>query len=666
MSVFIPTKTVRAEHALETIQFNIKELALTSTSGISGRGLSVDTDHWILTLKHFGQSTEPNCASRLTADGLVLSAGDVTVESHQVSWCLEKRQGKFSRVKLIDDKLSGEISGLVVRSADDFHISQIDLRCGVLLPVRLGADKVVHHDQITQFHGARFGIGPITVFRASSLSLNHGSLGFLPPSIGFQNEELLLKPRLFFPLRQRSFLIVEPGFRFASMDTVTPQLTSRLNLNSHTRSNSIRFFMDAQTQGARPQLEFSDNVWSIYADGPLWRGTQSQLPNGFLPFQARVIGAPFLTEFDYQYKTNSWTTLFEQYRQFGYRDDRASRLLSRYELGFFDHRIQLYHQSAMLPSRKPAWMGNTGLRLNLQSKFRYLKLTYGHHLNSLIWSVHNQGVSPRDSMVSNHRADGLRYGTRSLQTLGLNSLWVRRFSSMTHRIEGYSNLNTTWYRGSEPNQIAWTPLIDQTLTSISSGINQELIFEGSTLGLDCAYEIFVDRAIVADHFAQCRTQISSEHLEWDLAWIPDKLWLGRTSVALGEKLQVATLVHAQSAPTNWYEKMYAPPSTLSYTQGYELEWRATATSLSARLWTDESHRRLHATSLGMRWAPSCECWRLDGFVQYERNTGDARTWIALVFDWHKTSPVLPLQHTLDALQRPTSSASQPVQKSVRP
>ena len=51
-----------------------------------------------------------------------------------------------------------------------------------------------------------------------------------------------------------------------------------------------------------PNSEFSDSDWSIYANGPFWRGTQSQLPTGFLPFDARVIGAPFLTEFDYQQK----------------------------------------------------------------------------------------------------------------------------------------------------------------------------------------------------------------------------------------------------------------------------------------------------------------------------------------------------------------------------
>ena len=568
IGVFFATKIGWTQHVGDPLQFKIEEVTLTNKNGIRGRGLSVDTDLWILTLNRFSQNTESTCDSRLTADGLVLSAGDLTVESNQVNWCLEKRLGLFGRLKLVDRKLSVNISKLMVKSSDDFHMTKLNLRCGVLLPIRLDADEVVHLDQTTRFYGTRLGLGSITVLRASSLSLSHGRLGFLPPSIGFQNEEFLLKPRVFLPLSRRSFLILEPGVRFASPNVVNPQLTSRLDLNSNVRSNSIRFFVDAQTQGARPQLEFSKTDWSIYANGPLWRGTQSQLPNGFLPFDARVIGAPFLTEFDYQQKNNSWTTLFETYRQFGRHEDQASRLLSRYKLGFLDQQIQLYHESALQPSRQPAWLGKTGLKLNLQSKFRYLKLAYGHDLNALIWTGQTQVISPGESMVSNRRKDGLRYGTRSLQTLGLNSLWVRRFSFITHRIDGYSNLSTTWYRGSAPNHLAWTPLIDKTLTTISSGINQEIIIGDSTLGLDCAYDILVEHTIVEDQFAKCRTQISSEHLGWDLLWIPDKIWLGRTSVALGDTLQVATLVHAQSAPTNWYEKIYAPPSTLSYTQGY--------------------------------------------------------------------------------------------------
>ena len=112
----------------------------------------------------------------------------------------------------------------MVKSSDDFHMTKVDLRCGVLLPIRLGADEVVYLDQTTQFYGTRLGLGSITVLRASSLSLSHGRLGFLPPSIGFQNEEFLLKPRLFFPLSRRSFLIVEPGVRFASPNVVNPQL----------------------------------------------------------------------------------------------------------------------------------------------------------------------------------------------------------------------------------------------------------------------------------------------------------------------------------------------------------------------------------------------------------------------------------------------------------
>ena len=166
-------------------------------------------------------------------------------------------------------------------------------------------------------------------------------------------------------------------------------------------------------------------------------------------------------------------------------------------------------------------------------------------------------------MVSNHQK-GSSYGTRCLQTLGLNSIWVRRFSSITHRVDGYSKLNTTWYRGSAPNHLAWTPLIDKTLTTISSGVNQEIIIGDSTLGLDCAYDILVEHTIVEDQFAKGRTQISSEHLGWDLLWIPDKIWLGRTSVALGDKLQVNPRPRTKRTDQLVRENVRAPIDTFVY------------------------------------------------------------------------------------------------------
>ena len=169
-------------------------------------------------------------------------------------------------------------------------------------------------------------------------------------------------------------------------------------------------------------------------------------------------------------------------------------------------------------------------------------------------------------MVSNHRIDGLRYGTQSLQTLGLNSLWVRRFSTITHRIDGYSNLSTTWYRGSAPNHLAWTPLIDKTLTTISSGVNQEIMIGDSTLGWIARTIFWLNIPLSKITSLNAEPKFQANTLDGTFAWIPDKIWLGRTSVALGDKLQVATLVHAQSSPTNWYEKMYAPIDTFVYTR----------------------------------------------------------------------------------------------------